>query len=373
MNDVSKEFFTPEKRYTGAPDTISVLAGRERVVLNFRIMDKAIKRINIYWDNRSDSLILGDLSIEVSPQEFMVNIPNLSEGSHSFDIVTQDDAGNKSITSSAVGKVYGEDYQNSLLNTPLQPDMDAGVNLVVKWGNPDLTALGMDFVYTNLSGVESTIFWPANVFGQKFEKNMPVDDFQAGTIAKYRTYYLPETTAVDTFYTDFVEVRIKGVIDYPRNTWIPTAEYDPANNANGANYPDATAPRTPALALDGNLYTHWHMLKTHNYPHYFVVDMNDELEISGFYVQQREDKNGVLMATPIKKIYFQVSTDGVFSARSPTPYEYTMLQETGKQRFELPAEAQGKYRYFRLWVQSDYANGTTGTGLAELGAYYREE
>lgn len=354
MNDVSKEFLTNEIRYAGSPDTINVLAGKERVVLHFRITDATVSAMTIYWNNRSSVLNL-PVEMDVCPKTFNVEIPNLIEGSYSFEIVTKDTLGNNSIVSRAVGKVYGEEYYKSLLNTPLKAyrtDQAVASKIETVWGSPDLTALGMEFIYTNTSkqDVKAFIEIPKQE-NLVFEPKMQLDDYMEGTPVKYRTYYLPEKFAVDTFITNYKEIPVKGfAVDYERILWTIAGKYDTGNS------------RPPQNLLDGNAATIWHMDKTPGkYPHSVIVDMGEELPISGFYVQQRSP-----ITTPAKAIAFKVSSDGV---KWNSVGEFTMSNTTlDIQRFDLQLETTG--RYFELIVKSDYNNGGS-TGLAELGVYKR--
>lgn len=354
MNDISKEFLTAETRYAGSPDTIKVLAGKERIVLRFRLTDASVSKISVFWNNKSDSLIL-PVVMDVSPKLFNVEIPGLYQGSYSFEIITQDDKGNKSIVSRATGKVYGDTYKASLLNTPLKAYLTDVVNpakVEAVWGSPDLTALGMEFLYTNTSDVEVTQFVDVpKAENEVFEPKMQLEDYKTGTKLKYRTFYLPEKTAVDTFVTNYAEVNVKGfAVAYDRFGWIIEASYDTGN------------PRPPQNLLDGVLSTVWHMDKTPGkYPHSAIVDMGDVYDISGFYVQQRSP-----ITTPAKAIAFRVSMDKV---KWTSVGEFTMSNTTTAiQYFDLMLET--KARYFELIVKSDYNNGGS-TALAELGAYKR--
>lgn len=124
MNDVSKEFMTPETRYAGSPDTIKVFSGRERLILNFRLTDASVTSIDLYWNNKSDSLIL-PVVMDAVPKVFNVEIDNLPESTYSFEVITHDNKGNKSIVSRAIGRTYGNAYEKSLLDTPLRAYIDA--------------------------------------------------------------------------------------------------------------------------------------------------------------------------------------------------------------------------------------------------------
>lgn len=353
MNDVSKKFLTEEIRYAGSPDTIHVYSGNKRVILHFKITDATVSNLTIYWNNRSSVLNL-PVNMDVCPKTFNIEIPNLTEGSYSFEIVTKDTLGNNSIFSRAVGKVYGDEYYKYLLNTPLKAyrtDQVVASKIEAAWGTPDLTALGMEFIYTNTSDQEVKLYVVVpkqeNVL---FNPKMQLDDYKTGTNIKYRTYYLPEVTSVDTFITSYKDVKVKGVaVNYDRSIWTISGKYD------------LTSTRMPQNLLDGDPQTIWHADKTvGKYPHSVIVDMGKPLLISGFYIQQRPQ-------TPVAKtIAFRISNDGInWSAVG----EYTLPNTTLLvQRLDLQIDVTA--RYFELILKADYSN-STATGMSEVGTYLR--
>lgn len=354
MNEISKKFLTEEIRYAGSPDTIKVLAGKNRVILHFRLTDASVVKLNVSWNNKSESMDV-PVTMDVTPKVFDVVINDLAEGSYSFEITTADKMGNKSIVSRAAGKVYGTSYFESLLNTPLKAYKtdQLQANLIeAVWGTPDLTALGMDFMYTNSAGEQKKIYVEVpKAENLVFDPKLNLNDYKDGTPIKYRTYYLPEENAVDTFITEIKEITVKGfAVDYDRSFWTIEGKYDLGN------------PRPPQNLLDGSLSTVWHMDKTPGkYPHSVIVDMSEEVTLSGFYLQQRSP-----ITTPAKAVAFKVSSDRV---KWTSVGEFTMSNTTTAiQRFDLQLEITG--RYIELIVKSDYNNGGS-TALAELGAYKR--
>lgn len=373
MNEVSKGFLTEETRYAGSPDTIKVLAGYNRAMLYFRITDATVTSMTVYWNNRTKTMEI-PIHMDVCPKIYSVEIPNLPEGSYSFEIVTKDVLGNGSIISRVVGKVYGDEYYKSLLNTPLRayrtdPAVPSKIEAV--WGSPDLSALGMEFIYTNTSGqeVKKYIEVPKeeNVV---FQPKMQLPDYSTGTPLKYRTFYLPEVAAIDTFITAYKNVPVKGfAVDYPRSGWtVLYGKYDTGN------------PRPPQNLFDGNTNTVWHMDKTPGkYPHYIEIDMGAEFKITGFYVQHR-----LPITTPAKAIAFHIGnpqkdeTGNIILDDTGKPVikwdavgEYTMSNTISDiQRFDLQTDV--NCRYFRLTVKSDYNNGGS-TALSEMGTYIRQE
>lgn len=362
MNDVSKAFLTPESRYSGSPDTIKILSGNQRLFLNFRLTDASVNKMKIYWNNKSDSIVM-DVNMDVSPKTFNVEVDNLAEGAYSFEVYTFDGKGNNSIVSRATGKVYGSAYAASLLDTPIKAYLASGETTKVeaKWGSPDLSALGMELYYTNTAGEEVFVYSQVpKLETEIFEKETILENYKSGTKLRYRTLYLPEENAVDTFFTSFREVDVKGAaIEYERLFWIISGKYDTGNSSNGEN---GNGPRTPQLLLDGNVDTHWHADKSvGKYPHVLTVDMGEVVTISGFYIQHRPS-----LVTPAKTIAFRTSVDGIKWISVGEYITDKSIKE--KQYFDLTIDTD--CRYFELIVKSDYGNGTS-TGLAEMGAYKR--
>lgn len=222
-------------------------------------------------------------------------------------------------------------------------------------GSPDLTALRMELFYVNSVGEELSSITSVPATSDElylFQDTLRIDSYKSGTKLRYRTLYLPEKSAVDTFYTAFREVTVKGTaIEYDRGGWTISGGYDVATD------------RNPRNLLDGNTSTHWHMDKALKYPHSVIVDMGEVLTVSGFFAQHRP---GTPPITPAKTIAFKVSLDGV---KWTSVGEFTMNKESSqKQYFDLTLDAE--CRYFEFIVKSDYSNGGS-TGLSEMGAYYR--
>src|SRR3546814_1424248 len=73
---------------------------------------------------------------------------------------------------------------------------------VVKWGlkeGNDILA-GVELNYTDLAGEEQRLI----VVPDSTESVM--EDYKQGTEFSYRTLYLPDSTAIDTLYSDYVAV-----------------------------------------------------------------------------------------------------------------------------------------------------------------------
>jgi len=353
MDEEYKEFLKPEIKYVGAADSLRVLPGNERLVINFQLTDPSVTNVSFYWNNKSDSTRM-NITMEKAREIINAEIENLPEGTYSFDVITHDDRGNSSIKVTVTGKVYGDKFAEALLDTPVKGayvnDKD-NTKVDVDWGNPDETALGMEIKYTNSSDEEVFLYSPV------VTPSMPVtilEDHKEGTDFIYRTLFLPEPLAIDTFYTDYKPARVKGVaVEYDRSQWTSTGDND--NNRPPQNLLDGKDGR------DGRPETVWHMSKVPGkYPHSAFFDMKEVNTISGFYFIQRQSLDGA-----VNLIELKISMDG---ETWKTLGEFNLASKKEKQYVELIDDVE--CRYFELIVKSDHKGGGS-TALSELGAYRR--
>ncbi|MFV0418946.1 MAG: DUF4998 domain-containing protein [Dysgonomonas sp.] len=348
MDEVYKEFLKPEIIYVGKADSLKVFPGNGRLIINFELTDPSITHATFYWNNKSDSAKM-NISMEKTKEIIDVEIENLSEGTYSFDAFTYNEKGNSSIKATVVGRVYGEKFADALLDTPVKGayvnDKDH-TKVDVDWGNPDATALGMEIIYTNSSDEEVFLYAPIT-------PNMPstvLSNHKENTNFRYRTLFLPEENAIDTFYTSYKSARVKGVAtEYNRSLWTATGDYDKGN------------PRPPQNMLDGNIGSVWHMDKTPGkYPHIATIDMKQMNVLSGFYFYQRRPLDGAVNLIEIK-----ISTDG---ETWKTLGEFNLASKEDKLYVELTNDVE--CRYFQIIVKSDHKGGSA-TAVGELGAYRR--
>lgn len=251
-----------EKVYSGRPDSLVALSGNGRVKLYWDLIaDPKIVKCKVFWNNKNDSL---EVPVEglVGRKRFEVIIPNLAEGTYTFEAYSYDDKGNRSIKIETIGNVYGETFSSSIGNRPL----DSAVyvlepkKLAVTWFGANAQVAVIDLVYTNLANVEKTIKIkkvpnPLNPNRAKiWMVTDSIADYKKGTSFKYRTGYLPEVSSVDTFFTAYAVVTdIKDVREGPP----PPPE--PENLALGKavdKSSDVSAGRV-ANIVDGNASTFW--------------------------------------------------------------------------------------------------------------------
>lgn len=216
MDDYKKYVTAGETSYTGKIDSVKVYSGHNRVLITglFRA-DPKVSTLKIYWDSRADSVVV-PVTRSANVDTLNLSVP-VSEGPHSFELVTFDKLGNKSITVYSSGIAYGTRYESYLINKPVKSaELDASTNIVsVNWGGLDLTSgpVLTEVVYTNAEGQQKTV---SSAIDSTITK---LRGYKQGTVIKYRTLYLPDTLSVDTFKLAYLT--ITPAITYFKNMGNP--------------------------------------------------------------------------------------------------------------------------------------------------------
>lgn len=186
--------------YAGKMDSVNVLPGRNRVVIKgLFTSDPNIVKYRVFWKSRQDSIeVPVKRSSGVDTPKII--IPNLEEGTQSFEIRTYDKLGNSSVPVYVTGNVYGDAYQSSIINrgvvdASLQNDGSA----LITWADvsPDAGVLSMYIQYKDAANNLHDTIINSIAIGQA--TSLP--NIKVGSSFSYRTAFLPAPNAVDTFYT----------------------------------------------------------------------------------------------------------------------------------------------------------------------------
>lgn len=203
MNDFHKVYLeNGERIYVGKLDSAYIFPGKERVKLRYWSSDPRSKKMIVYWQNRLDS-ILFDIETNNDDAYGEVIISDLPELYHIFEIVSMTaELGNNSIPYSVSGSVYADKYKSSLTNRIIKDFyLDTLTNYwTIDWLGQVENGIGSEIVYIGLDGNTRELFAPMN------ENAVIVENLKSDL--KYRTMYIPEPDAIDTFYTDFIEIKI---------------------------------------------------------------------------------------------------------------------------------------------------------------------
>jgi hypothetical protein len=202
MNDNIKEFLDRgETVYIGKVDSVISCPGDGRHLLKYLISDPRAKHLVVYWGvNNSKSK---KVAIPAHTQEEAMDIvfegsDALAEGNYTFQIISFDDKGNKSMTVEKIATVYGESYKQKLLNRRItETEVDAiNNNLTLFLSNASSSdEIGVEMTYTDMSGKTVNDYYPAP------GANITLTGVDISKGLFYQTLYLPEATAIDTFRT----------------------------------------------------------------------------------------------------------------------------------------------------------------------------
>ncbi len=267
MNDTYHDFWkNGEKVYPASPDSIQVYSGKNRIGLNWLIIgDPSISKAKIYWNNKTDSMIIPvQRDGKSSADTIRVMLDNLPEGFYAFDIYTYNDKGHQSVVANAVGRSYGQSYSNSLLSRLIDNAFYINNITTLVWGNSaDATSIGVELEYMDTTGATRQLF-----IGPNADSTFIGDfAFTSGSTVKYQTLFLPDSTSIDTFYTKYETVQVLGPrAELPKTGWSATASsYDQRHG-------DA---RKPFSAIDNNTGSMWvnQISPQLDYPHTLTVDM----------------------------------------------------------------------------------------------------
>lgn len=183
--------------YPGKADSLRVQSGRNRALVRFLLIsDPNIVKASIFWNNKANHQ---DVSITRGKgiDTIKAMVSPLPEGNYSFEVFTYDKSGNKSVAALKQGATYGEVFEKSLLNRILESVVyqPSSGTTFLNWRASDAGSVGVDITYTNVNGKVTT---------KRVAKDATqtvLTDQNPGTDLQYRTLFLPDSLAIDTFYS----------------------------------------------------------------------------------------------------------------------------------------------------------------------------
>lgn len=186
-----------ETIYVGKIDSLYTNSGKSRIQINGR-MRYGVTQTSCLIEWKSPNGNLDSLRVAIDRKEamdiFSVILENMSEGHYDFKLVTFDAEGNRSITTTTEGYVYGEFYEQSLMNrsiSEIKPYKNEG--FIVQWKTlNDEGAIETEITFETKDGTK-TITTPIEESITFLEGCLPDAEIS------WNTRYLPEEGAIDTF------------------------------------------------------------------------------------------------------------------------------------------------------------------------------
>lgn len=201
MDEYKEKYISEgEITYTGKIDSVRMFSGKNRV--QFRALlnpDPRVTLYRVYWGGKADSITFPVTHTEPGGaiEQIITNIP---ESEQTFEFVTFDALGNRSVPTFKNASSYGSRYQESLLNRRI-------INSVLNSNlQTAITLVGMD----KATGVFNTEVRYLDTNGDSVSCHIPLStadtfllDHKYGSEVNFRTWYRPDSSCIDTFYTAY--------------------------------------------------------------------------------------------------------------------------------------------------------------------------
>lgn len=197
--------------YTARVDSLKAFAGDNRIALSWLLTsDPKITQCRVFWNNGADSVNV-PVQRTSGVDTVRVTIPGLNENVYAFHVYTYDSKGHSSVKEEVIGTSYGAVYQATLANRPVRKASykAASQRAEIIWFGISPEAVAVDIEYTNETGQtvqqrEVALKHPTDPNRPaKFNDTTFLEGYKQGTEIRYRTAYKPESTAIDTFYTQY--------------------------------------------------------------------------------------------------------------------------------------------------------------------------
>ena len=215
--------------YSKKLDSLYSRAGNRRIEFTAFISNAFnVKKIEVLWDKGNQSKSF-DYVKKYKIDTVTLLIDELEEGAYEFEIQSKDAEGNVSVKLFAFASAYGETYQKNLAPRFVNSFSFNGINGILNWSIGAESDRGTEVVYTNTSNEEVSVFVPEDV------ASVELSNFSSAGAVKYRTMYVPESTAIDSFpsdWKDFVLPPLMGVLESVKATPVLGGVEFAWNNAN---------------------------------------------------------------------------------------------------------------------------------------------
>lgn len=181
---------------------LTAFPGKNRVKLSWKISpDAGITKCRVYWNTELKSV---DVAVSSGKTDMEVIVNNLVENNYVFSVSAYNAAGNSSEKVSVSEHSYGDIYESSLKNRTLKSVAinENALTAMISWDSAEPGLVRSEVKYTDAFATEHLVkVLPA-------AENTTLENFEAGRKFEYRTLYLPDALAIDTFYTAFNEVTV---------------------------------------------------------------------------------------------------------------------------------------------------------------------
>jgi hypothetical protein len=297
-----------------------------------------VTTIDIFWNRGKDSLI-----IPVRPDTgiFIVrnSLTNMGEQSYTFEVQASDAYNQHSLRTTGFANSYGDMYQESLVNRPYKEfaltDRNKDVSVELSWISAASGLIRSEVRYDDESGEPRII----HVFPS--EMNTTCEKATVNSVFEYRSAFLPEPDAVDTFYTAWKQITPNPNYTLSMDGWTVTAsDYESPGGAWGL----------PEVILESGPEPVWHTRysgSTAQFPHWIEIDMQNLKSLTRLEVIRYTDTYRLHVITSETQITDKGSLKNftpVATLEYPGPWNLRNIMRSCD--FEEPISA--RYMYFYM-------------------------
>lgn len=273
MNDNIEEYLARgETNYIGKLDSITVVGGRERIRMRWKINDDPrIENLAVFWNDRQSSEIY-TIDRALIIDGYISHTFQIPEGYYTFETY-HTGRGYRSIRELAYGASYGEEYRASLKARRIKDLVAYPDRVEIEWRLPSDGEQRSIIQYENSAGQLAQAEIPSN------ENQTLIADYKLGGELKIITYYHPEPQALDEFGSDPTEMRFPEYFELDRSGWTATASGSRNDDGGGV-----------LALLDGNYNSWWHSPYGEgdvSLPHWIEIDMQAERTVKSLAILRR--------------------------------------------------------------------------------------
>lgn len=273
FTDIHKEFIEGgEIIYAVKPDSVVFIAGKERLKMKLWMENgQNIKHVVVLWNGGVDSLII-PLKLNTGRDSIEAVINGLEEKAYAFNIYSMDNFGHRSLMYTQFGTTFGDGYAATVQNRRLKKVSLSETAGILEWFAPAEGMILNEIKFVNSRGTDTVVRYPSSSF------NMAIEALSLTTF-QYRSLFIPQSEAIDTFYSDWASDVLPEYFTFDRSNWEAIAVSDETASDGGGK--DAL--------LDGNLGSYWHSQWGPNIdpPHWVIIDMTSVKNISYFNIYRR--------------------------------------------------------------------------------------
>jgi hypothetical protein len=357
MMDAHKQYVEDgEIVYMPKPETVEFLAGRYRVVLRIVLYNSPnVKSVDIYWDNKADSLIY-PVTTSTGLDTFEIEIPDLEERSYTFTVWTTDAYKNHSLPIIGFSNSYGDLFQSSLVNQPIWKIALTEEGGEITWSSIVEHLVSAQIRYIDKEDNEQIVTTPSTV------STALCPNVKASSKFTYRSLFLPEKNAIDTFYVNWGEYETP----FPEMLLLNKAEFtvlevssETASDGGGMH-----------KIIDNDLNTYWHSQWSGGnapFPHWILLDLGSSRNICRIEIYRRMNSQ----FSDTKTVQFSVGDTPVWNSpswKSIGEVVFSNVVGENQQILDIPSSVDTDGRYMRIFLPDN--NGRqTYAAISEIYIY----